>query len=625
MPDASRPPHFIEQIVEADSAGTKWGTTSEGVPRVHTRFPPEPNGYLHIGHAKSICLNFGLAQKYAGKFNLRFDDTNPSKEEQEYVDGIMADVRWLGADWEGPHGGGMYWASDYFEKMYEYGEELIRKGRAYVCDMTAEEVGKTRGTPTAAGQESPFRNRGVEENLELLRRMRGGEFPNGSKTLRAKIDMGSPNFNLRDPVLYRILHEEHHNTGKEWCIYPMYDWAHGFEDSLEGITHSICTLEFENHRPLYDWFIRSVNEGRTGDGSGAWGRLIHHPQQLEFARLNLTYTLMSKRKLLDLVAGGRVKGWDHPRMPTLSGLRRRGYTPEAIRDFCDEIGVTKQESVIDVTRLENSVRDHLNKTAPRAMCVLRPLKVVIDNWPAGKVDELEFVINPEAYERAKEAGQAAAGATRRIAFTGTLYIEREDFMEVPPKKFFRLSPGTEVRLRWAYFVKCVGLEKDAAGNVTCVHCTYDPATRGGDAPPGPNGEPPRKVKATIHWISAARAVDAEVRLFDRLFNAEEPGKRTGNYLDDLNPASLEVITSAKIDPYLAEAARFRPRAVRSGEHTLRLGEGDRFQFERLGYFAVDPDSGARFGGSGAPGSGDKLVFNRTVTLKDTWAKEAQKA
>ncbi len=575
----AKPRHFLHAIIDEHNKTGRFGH------RVHTRFPPEPNGYLHIGHAKSICLNYGLAAEYGGKFNLRFDDTNPSKEEIEYVNAIKDDVLWLGARYdEGPHAGGVFWASDYFETMYEYAVELVKKGKAYVCDLTGEEVSKLRGTPSIPAQ-SPHRDRPVAESLELLEKMRKGEFPNGAKTLRAKIDLASPNFNLRDPVMYRIVHAAHHNTGTKWCIYPMYDWAHGTEDSLEGITHSICTLEFENHRPLYDWFINAINEGRTDDGSGPWGKKIHHPQQIEFARLNLNYTVMSKRFLLKLVQEKRVKGWDDPRMPTIRGLRRRGYTPESIRAFCEDVGVTRQNSVIDIGRLENACRDHLNKVAPRAMAVLRPLKVVIDNWPAGKVDMLDFVINPE---------DASAG-TRQIPFSGTLFIEHDDFMENPPKKFFRLAPGNEVRLRWAYFVTCTSVEKDAAGNVTTVHCTYDPDTRGGDAPLGPDGKPTRKVKGTIHWVSAEHAADAEVRLFDRLFKTEEPGGDTGDYMADLNDHSLEVLT-AKVDPHLS--------TLSAGEHV---------QFERLGYFFTDPDS--------KPG---KPVFNRTVTLKDTWAKEAGK-
>jgi len=570
----ARPPNFIEQIIEADNASGKWGQ------RVHTRFPPEPNGYLHIGHAKSICLNSGLAKKYVGKFNLRFDDTNPAKEEQEYVDSIKRDVKWLGADWDGPHGGGLFFASDYFDRMYEFAQDLIRKGKAYVCDLSAEEVAARRGKPGVPAT-SPWRDRPVEESLRLLEEMKQGKWPNGAKTLRAKIDLASPNFNLRDPVMYRIVHEHHHNTGDAWCIYPMYDWAHGIEDSLEGITHSICTLEFEDHRPLYDWFIGAINEGHSPAAR------INHPQQIEFAKLRPTYTVMSKRNLLKMVQDKVVNGWDDPRMPTISGLRRRGYTPEAIRNFCEDIGVTKVESFIDLARLENAVREHLNKAAPRAMAVLRPLRLVIENWPAGTVDELDFVANPE---------DPGAG-TRKVPFCGELYIEREDFMEVPAKKFFRLAPGVEVRLRWAYFVKCTGVEKNAAGEVTEVRCTYDPATRGGDSPDG------RKVKGTIHWVSAKHAAPAEVRLFDRLFTAEQPGKRTENWMDDLNPNSLEVV-KAFVEPHVAAA-------LKPG-NAWESGGG--FQFERLGYFFADQDS--------RPGA---MVFNRTVTLKDTWAKEAAKS
>jgi glutaminyl-tRNA synthetase len=569
-----RPLHFIEQIVETDNASGKWGVNQQGRPRVHTRFPPEPNGYLHIGHAKSICLNYGLAARFGGVFNLRFDDTNPAKEEQEYVDAIKADVKWLGADFDGANGGGVFWASNYFEQMFAWAEELIQKGKAYVCDLSAEEVAKRRGSPGVPAT-SPFRDRPVEESLKLIREMRDGKWPDGSKTVRAKIDLASPNFNLRDPVMYRILHEEHHNTGRKWCIYPMYDWAHGFEDSLEGITHSICTLEFENHRPLYDWFIDSVNEGR-GPGS-KWGPKIHHPQQIEFARGNLTYTVMSKRFLLALVNERRVSGWDDPRMPTVAGYRRRGYTPESIRSFWEDAGLTRMESVLDVTRLENAIRDDLNKKAPRRMAVLKPLKVIIDNYPAGQSERLDAVNNPE---------DPAAG-TRKVPFGREIYIERDDFMENPPKKFFRLSVGREVRLRYAYFITCTGVEKDAAGEIVALHATYDPATRGGDAPDG------RKVKATMHWVSASDAVKAEVRLFDRLFRTEEPGKASGDYLADLNPNSLEVVTGM-LEPSLAGAA-----------------VGEKFQFERLGYFCADMDS--------KPGS---PVFNRTVTLKDTWAKVA---
>jgi glutaminyl-tRNA synthetase len=588
MPD-DRPRNFIEETVETDSASGKWGawqpaevTGSQraGSPRVHTRFPPEPNGYLHIGHAKSIWLNYSVAKKYGGKFNLRFDDTNPAKEEQEYVDAIKRDVKWLGADYEpsAPRGGGLYFASDYFPFMYECAVELIRKGKAYVCDLTAEEVAARRGTPSTPAT-SPFRDRPADESLRLIEEMKAGKWPDGSKTVRAKIDLASPNFNLRDPVLYRIVHEPHHNTGTTWCIYPMYDWAHGFEDSLENITHSLCTLEFENHRPLYDWFIDAVNEGRPPE------KKIWHSQQIEFAKGRLTYTVISKRNLLKMVQDKIVSGWDDPRMPTISGLRRRGFPPEAIWAFWEEMGVTKVESTLDLGRLENAVRDNLNKSAPRRMAVLRPLKVVIENYPEGRVEQLDAINNPE---------DPAAG-TRRVPFSRELWIEREDFMENPPRKFFRLSPGVEVRLRYAYFIKCTGVVKDAAGEVAELRCTYDPATRGGDAPDG------RKVKATLHWVSAAPAekggaIRAEVRLFDRLFKAEEPGKTTGNWMDDLNPDSREVVTGY-LEPSLRDA---KP--------------GDRFQFERLGYFTADQDSKP-----GAP------VFNRTVTLKDSWAKVAEKA
>lgn len=637
-----RPLNFIEQIIEADNASGKWGVWTEkdagipaksdgtggvpgparrvGKPRVHTRFPPEPNGWLHIGHAKSICLNAGLAAKYDGKFNLRFDDTNPSKEEMEYVEAIMRDVRWLGAEYERPDwnsdgvtkrrsdeektaggGGGIYWASEYFEQMEEFAKELIKKGKAYVCELSAEEVAKRRGTPSVPAT-SPFRDRPPEESMRLFREMKAGKHPNGAMTLRAKIDLASPNFNLRDPMMYRIMHEKHHNTGDKWCIYPMYDWAHGIEDSLEGITHSICTLEFENHRPLYDWFIDAINEGRKEPGSesratqeGEWGTKIWHSQQIEFAKFIPTYTILSKRNLLKVVeeklAG--VTGWDDPRMPTIAGVRRRGYTPEAMRAFCAELGATKFNSLIDIGRLENAVRADLNRSASRYMAVLRPLKVIVENYPEGQVEELECVNNPE---------DPSAG-TRKVPFSRELWIEHEDFMESPPnpKKFFRLTPGQEVRFRWAYFLKCVGVDKDASGNVVAVRCTYDPATRGGDSPPGPDGTPGRKVKGTIHWVSSAHAVDAEVRLFDRLFTAEEPGKRTGNFVDDLNPSSLEVIT-AKLEPALG-AIRFA-----DDTETTRI---PRVQFERVGYFCLDRDSAAGRGGQ---------VWNRTVSLKDTWAK-----
>jgi len=569
---APRRLNFIEQIVEDDLRSGKW----KG--RVHTRFPPEPNGYLHIGHAKSITLNYGLAEQYGGKFNLRFDDTNPVKEEEEYVQSIIADARWLGADWEDR----LLYGSDYFGQMYEWAVELVRMGKAYVCDLTAEETRQYRGTLTEPGRESPYRNRSVEENLDLFDRMRKGEFPDGSRTLRAKIDMASANLNLRDPVMYRILHAHHHRQGDAWCIYPMYDWAHGLEDSIEGITHSICTLEFENHRPLYDWFIDAINEGRTEDGSGPWGRRICHPQQIEFARLILTHTVMSKRKLLELVRERHVRGWDDPRMPTVSGMRRRGYTPEAIRAFAKMIGVAKFNSTVDVGKLEYCVREDLNRRANRVMGVLRPLKVVIENYPEGQVEELDAVNNPE---------DAAAGS-RKVPFSRELYIEQDDFREDPPKKFFRLAPGREVRLRYAYFITCRTVVKDSAGNVTELRCTYDPATRGGDAPDG------RKVKATLHWVSAARAVDAEVRLYDHLFTAEDPSDvpEGRDWKELLNPKSETVLTGCKVEPSLDG-----------------LAPGSRFQFERQGYFCVDSDSQA-----------GRLVFNRTVTLKDTWAKIEQR-
>ncbi|MBL8922257.1 MAG: glutamine--tRNA ligase/YqeY domain fusion protein [Myxococcaceae bacterium] len=551
--------HFIEEIVEADKASNKW----QG--RVHTRFPPEPNGYLHVGHAKSIVLNSSLARRSGGKFNLRFDDTNPEKEEQEYVDSIIDDVKWLGGDFEDR----LFYASDYFAQMYEWAEQLVKKGKAYVCDLSAEQMREHRGTLTEPGRNSPFRDRSVDENLDLLRRMKAGEFAPGSKTLRAKIDMTSGNINLRDPVMYRIMKERHHRQGDAWCIYPSYDWAHGLEDSIERITHSICTLEFENHRPLYDWFLDQLG--------------IYHPQQIEFAKLQLTYTVLSKRNLLFLVKEKYVSGWDDPRMPTIRGMRRRGYPSEALRAFCEDIGVTKNDTVIDLVRLENAVRDHLNTTAPRRMAVVNPLKVVITNWPAGQVEQVEVQNNPED----EKAGM------RTVPFSGELYLERDDFMEEPPKKFFRLSPGREVRLRGAYFIKCESVVKDATGAVTELRCTYDPSTKGGTAADG------RKVKGTIHWVSAQHALDAEVRLFDRLFSAEFPGQAHEGkpgvdrpFLLDLNPGSL-VVAKAKVEPSLATE---RP--------------GARFQFERLGYFCVDLDSKA-----GA------LVFNRTVALKDAWAKE----
>jgi glutaminyl-tRNA synthetase len=551
--------NFIEQIVEADLAAGK----NDG--RVHTRFPPEPNGYLHIGHAKSICLNFGLAQEYNGKFNLRFDDTNPTKEEQEYVDSIIDDVRWLGGDWEDR----LFYASDYFQQLYDWAIQLINDGKAYVCDLSAEQVREYRGTLSAPGKNSPFRDRTVEENLELFERMEKGEFPDGTRTLRAKIDMASPNINLRDPVRYRIKHAEHHRSGDKWCIYPSYDYTHGQSDSIEGITHSICTLEFENHRPLYDWFCEALG--------------IHHPQQIEFARLNLTYTVMSKRKLLQLVQEKHVAGWDDPRMPTIRGLRRRGYTPESLRAFCERIGVAKFNSTIDMAWLEDAIRSDLNDRAPRAMGVLRPLKVIIENYPEGEVEELEAANHPQLPEM----------GTRILPFSRELWIEADDFMEDAPKNFYRLSVGREVRLRYAYFITCTEVVKDKEGNVIELHCTYDPATHGGNAPDG------RKVKGTIHWVSALHAHSATVRLYDHLCNTENPddvpeGK---TWLDTINPKSLEVISDAKIEPSLAEA-----------------GPGAHFQFERLGYFFTDPKDSQ-------PG---RPVFNRTVTLRDTWAKEAAK-
>jgi len=549
---------FIRQIVAEDCRTGKW----EG--RVITRFPPEPNGYLHIGHAKSICLNFGIAADFGGRCHLRFDDTNPTKEEAEYVESIQRDVRWLGWDW-GEH---LYFGSDYFQQMYDWAVQLIKAGKAYVCDLTAEQTRDYRGTLTEPGRESPWRHRSIEENLDLFERMKHGEFPDGSRTLRAKIDMAHPNLNLRDPVMYRILRAAHHRTGDAWCIYPMYDWAHGLEDSIEGITHSICTLEFENHRPLYDWFLDALG--------------VHHPQQIEFARLNLTYTVMSKRKLLRLVQEGHVRGWDDPRMPTISGMRRRGYSPEAIREFCRVIGVNKFNSTVDVQLLEHCLRQDLNKTSPRVMAVLRPLKVVIENYPEGEVEALEAVNNPE---------DPAAG-TRKVPFSRVLYIEQDDFMEDPPRKFYRLAPGREVRLRYAYFVTCTDVVKDGDGRIVELRCTYDPATRGGDAPDG------RKVKATLHWVSAEHALDAEVRLYDHLFTCENPddAEEGKDFTANLNPDSLQVLGGCKVEPSLG-----------------RSGPLERFQFERLGYFCVDPDAG--------PG---RLVFNRTVTLRDTWAKVRQK-
>jgi glutaminyl-tRNA synthetase len=547
------PSNFIRDIIIEDLKTNKYGG------RVHTRFPPEPNGYLHVGHAKSIHLNFGLAQDFGGKCNLRFDDTNPSKEETEYVESIIEDIRWLGGDWEDR----LFYASDYFGQLYEWAVQLIKAGKAYVCDLSAEEVRLTRGTLTEPGQPSPYRGRSVEENLELFERMRAGEFPDGARTLRAKIDMAAANLNLRDPVMYRILHAEHHRTGNKWCIYPMYDYAHGQSDSIEGITHSICTLEFEDHRPLYDWYIEQLG--------------IYHPQQIEFDRLNVTYTMMSKRKLLMMVQNGYVSGWNDPRMPTISGMRRRGYSPEAIRNFCRNLGVSKTSGITELGLLEYYVREDLNRRAPRVMAVLRPLKVVIENYPEGQVDQMEAVNNPE---------DPSAG-TRSVPFARVLYIEQDDFREDPPKQYFRLSPGREVRLRYGYFITCTGVVKDEkTGEVTELRCTYDPATRGGNAPDG------RKVKSTIHWVSAAHVADAEVRLYETLFTQEAP-----NDIEERNLNSLEVVTNCKIEPSLEGAA-----------------PGNSYQFERLGYFCVDPDS-----------TRDKLVFNRTVALRDTWAKIEKKS
>jgi glutaminyl-tRNA synthetase len=551
---ASTPTNFIRDMFIEDIRTKKFGNAT-----IQTRFPPEPNGYLHIGHAKAICLDFGLADEFGGKTNLRFDDTNPEKEETEYVDSILADVRWLGFEWDG-----LYYASDYFDQLYEWALQLIRAGKAYVDDLTAEEMREYRGSLTEPGKDSPYRNRSVEENLDLFQRMRAGEFPDGSRTLRAKIDMAAPNLNLRDPVMYRILHAEHHRTGDKWCIYPMYDYAHGQSDSIERVTHSMCTLEFEDHRPLYNWFIRQLG--------------IFPSQQTEFDRLNLTYTLLSKRRLLQLVQEGHVKAWDDPRMPTLSAIRRRGYTPEALRHFCAAVGVSKTSGKTELAMLEHFVREDLNQRAPRVMAVLRPLKIVIDNYPENQVEEFELVNNPE---------DPAAG-TRLVPFSRALYIEQDDFRETPPKQYFRLSPGREVRLRGGYFVTCTGVVKDGKGEVVEVHCTYDPATRGGNAPDG------RKVKATIHWVSAGHAVGAEVRLYDSLFTKENPNETEEgeDFIANLNPHSLEALTDCKLEPSLANVA-----------------VGSRFQFERLGYFCVDPDS--------SPG---KPVFNRTVALKDTWAK-----
>ncbi len=546
---------FIRDIIKEDIKNNK----NDG--RVVTRFPPEPNGYLHIGHAKSFCLNFGIAEEFGGHCNLRFDDSNPTKEKEEYVESIKEDIRWLGFDWRERE----YYASDYFEKLYEWATQLIKDGKAYVDDLSADEIREYRGTLTEPGKESPYRNRSVEENLDLFERMRNGEFLDGSRVLRAKIDMASPNINMRDPVMYRILHKPHHRQRDKWCIYPTYDFTHGQSDSIEGITHSLCSIEFEDHRPLYDWFLDQLN--------------VYHPQQIEFARLNLTYTVVAKRKLLKLVEDGHVTGWNDPRMPTLSGLRRRGYTPESIRTFCIRIGVAKRESIVDIALLEHCVREDLNKRAPRVMAVLRSLRVVIDNYPENKVEELAAINNPEDPDM----------GTRKVPFSRVLYIEREDFREEPPKKFFRLAPGHEVRLRYAYFIKCVDVVKDETGKVVELHCTYDPKTRGGDAPDG------RKVKATLHWVSASHALKAEVRLYDHLFTKANPNdvEEGKDIISNLNPKSLEVLTSCQIEPSLKNA---KP--------------GNRYQFERLGYFCVDS----------VDSSDKKLVFNRTVSLRDTWAK-----
>jgi glutaminyl-tRNA synthetase len=553
----SSPSNFIHEIIVKDLETNKYRG------RVHTRFPPEPNGYLHVGHAKSIAINFGFAKEFGGKCNLRFDDTNPTKEETEYVDSIMEDVRWLGGEWAG-----VYYASDYFDQLYAWAVQLIKAGKAFVCDLSPDEVRKQRGTLTEPGQESPYRNRTVEENLDLFERMRAGEFPDAARSLRAKIDMASANLNLRDPIMYRILHAEHHRTGDKWCIYPMYDFAHGESDSIEGITHSICTLEFEDHRPLYDWYVEQLG--------------IYHPQQIEFDRLNLTYTLLSKRKLLQLVQQGLVNGWDDPRMPTIGGMRRRGYTPEALQSFARGLGVSKTNGTTELSLLEYHVREDLNKRAMRVMAVLRPLRVVIDNYPEGLVEQMEAVNNPE---------DASAG-TRTVPFSKVLYIEDDDFREVPPPKYFRLSPGKEVRLRYGYFITCTSVVKNERGDVVEVHCTYDPATRGGDSPDG------RKVKSTIHWVSAEHAIDAEVRIYETLFTRENPNEveEGQEFTANLNPKSLEVITG-KLEPSLANPT-----------------PGSRYQFERLGYFCVDKDSTA-----------EKLVFNRTVALRDTWGKIEKKS
>ena len=546
----TKPRHFIQRIIDEDNVTGKFDN------RVHTRFPPEPNGYLHIGHAKAICLNFSIADEFGGKCNLRFDDTNPTAEEEEFVRSIKEDMKWLGYDWEDR----LCFASDYFQQMYDYAVELIKKGHAYVCDLTSDEIKNTRGTLTEPGQDSPFRNRSIDESIDLFKRMKAGEFSDGTRTLRAKIDMGHPNMNMRDPVVYRILHADHHRTKDQWCIYPMYDWAHGLEDSIEGITHSLCSLEFEDHRPIYDWYLDTLD--------------TYHPQQIEFARLNLSYTIMSKRKLKKLVDNKHVSGWDDPRMPTLSGLRRRGFTPDAIRNFMEEIGVAKRDNVMEMTKLESTLREDLNKRCERRMGILNPLKIVITNYAEGKEEFLEAVNNPEN----EKAGR------RKVPFGRELYIEHNDFMEDPPKKFFRLAPGREIRLRYAYFITCNDVVKDTDGNIVELKCTYDPETKGGNAPDG------RKVKATIHWVSVAHAIDAEVRKYDRLFKVPSPGSME-NFMDALNPDSLNILENCKLEPELNQAEIGIP-----------------IQFERLGYFCKDIDSG------------DTPIFNRTVPLRDTWGK-----
>ena len=545
--DTSR--HFIQRIIDEDSKSSKFDN------RVHTRFPPEPNGYLHIGHAKAICLNFSLADEYQGKCNLRFDDTNPTAEDEEYVKSIQSDVKWLGYNWDN-----LCFASDYFQQMYDYAIQLITNGSAYVCDLSADEIQEKRGSLTSPGQDSPFRNRSIEENLVLFKQMKNGDFENGSHTLRAKIDMAHANMNMRDPVIYRILHAHHHRTGNDWCIYPMYDWAHGLEDSIEKITHSLCTLEFQDHRPIYDWFLDQLD--------------VYHPQQIEFARLNLSYTVMSKRKLKKLVDDNLVSGWDDPRMPTISGFRRRGYSPKSIQNFMFEVGIAKRDNVMEIAKLESTLREDLNKRCERRMAVLNPLKVVITNYPEDQVETLRAVNNPENESDGK----------RDLAFSKEIYIEKDDFMEDPPKKFFRLSPGREVRLRYAYFITCEEVIKDSEGNITELHCKYDPETKGGNAPDG------RKVKATLHWVSASNSIDAEIRKYDRLFHKPEPDKED-NFMDAINPNSLEVLSNCKLEPSLMD---------------VQIGES--IQFERLGYFCKDPDSK------------DSPVFNQTVALRDSWAK-----